>query len=58
MKSAARDAFLIIAATAREQYLRWTATINLMELAGDAGVRLQFGVGWMITFPSSSRTRP
>ena len=42
VKSAARDAFLIIAATAREQYLRWTATINLMELAGDAGVRLQF----------------
>ncbi len=42
VKSAARDAFLILAATAREQYLRWTATINLMELAGDAGVRLQF----------------
>ena len=42
VKSAARDAFLLIAATAREQYLRWTATINLMELAGDAGVRLQF----------------
>ena len=32
VKSAARDAFMIIAATAREQYLRWTATINLMEL--------------------------
>ena len=42
VKTAARDAFLIIAATAREQYLRWTATINLMELAGDAGIRLQF----------------
>jgi tetratricopeptide (TPR) repeat protein len=42
VKSAARDAFLILAATAREQYLRWTATINLMELAGDAGLRLQF----------------
>jgi tetratricopeptide (TPR) repeat protein len=40
--SAARDAFMLIAATAREQYLRWTATINLMELAADEGVRLQF----------------
>ena len=42
VKSAARDAFMIIAATAREQYLRWTATINLMELAADEGARLQF----------------
>jgi hypothetical protein len=42
VKSAARDAFLIIASTAREQYLRWMATINLMELAADEGVRLQF----------------
>jgi tetratricopeptide (TPR) repeat protein len=42
VKSAARDAFLIIASTAREQYLRWTATINLMELAADEGARLQF----------------
>ena len=42
VKSAARDAFLIIAATAREQYLRWTATINLMELEAEEGVRLQF----------------
>lgn len=42
VKSAARDAFLIIAATAREQYLRWAATINLMELAADECVRLQF----------------
>jgi hypothetical protein len=42
LKSAARDAFLIIAATAREQYMRWTATINLMELSADEGVRIQF----------------
>ena len=42
VKSAARDAFMLIAATAREQYLRWTATINLMELAADEGMRLQF----------------
>jgi tetratricopeptide (TPR) repeat protein len=40
--SAARDAFMLIAATAREQYLRWTATINLMELAADEGARLLF----------------
>jgi tetratricopeptide (TPR) repeat protein len=33
VRSAARDAYLIIAATAQEQYLRWAATINLMELA-------------------------
>lgn len=31
--SAARDAYLLLAATAQEQYVRWTATINLMELA-------------------------
>jgi tetratricopeptide (TPR) repeat protein len=42
LKSAARDAFLIIASTAREQYMRWTATINLMELAAEEGVSIQF----------------
>jgi tetratricopeptide (TPR) repeat protein len=42
VKSAARDAFLILANTAREQYMRWTATINLMELAADEGVSIQF----------------
>jgi hypothetical protein len=42
VKSAARDAFLIIATTSHEQYLRWTASINLMELAADEGVRLHF----------------
>jgi hypothetical protein len=31
--SAARDAFLVLAATAQEQYVRWTATLNLMELS-------------------------
>jgi tetratricopeptide (TPR) repeat protein len=31
--SAARDAFLVLAATAQEQYVRWTATLNLLELA-------------------------
>ena len=31
--SAARDAQLVLAATAQEQYLRWIATLNLLELA-------------------------
>jgi hypothetical protein len=31
--SAARDAFLVVAATAQEQYMRWTATINLLDVA-------------------------
>jgi tetratricopeptide (TPR) repeat protein len=33
LRSAARDANLILAATAQEQYTRWVATINLMEIA-------------------------
>jgi tetratricopeptide (TPR) repeat protein len=31
--SAARDANLVLAATAQEQYTRWVATINLLEMA-------------------------
>jgi tetratricopeptide (TPR) repeat protein len=42
VKSAARDAFLILAATAREQYQRWAATINLMELSAEHGMEIQF----------------
>ena len=34
LRSAARDANLVLAATAQEQFTRWQATINLMELAG------------------------
>lgn len=33
LRSAARDALLVLAATAQEQYARWAATINLMEIA-------------------------
>lgn len=33
VRSAARDAYLVLAATAQEQYMRWLATVNLMELA-------------------------
>ena len=42
VKSAARDAFLVLAATAREQYHRWVATINLMELSAEDGMELIF----------------
>lgn len=37
MRTAARDAYLILAATAQEQYSRWVATINLMECAAADG---------------------
>jgi tetratricopeptide (TPR) repeat protein len=33
VRSAARDAHLVLAATAQEQYPRWVATINLLEIA-------------------------
>ena len=33
VRSAARDAHLILAYTAQEQYSRWVATINLLEIA-------------------------
>lgn len=33
IRSAARDAQLILAATAQEQYSRWVATLNLLEIA-------------------------
>ena len=36
-RSAARDAYLIVEATCREQYLRWIAEINLMEIAAQDG---------------------
>jgi tetratricopeptide (TPR) repeat protein len=35
--SAARDAYLIVEATAQEQYSRWAASMNLMELAAREG---------------------
>lgn len=37
LRSAARDAHLILAATAQEQHTRWVATINLMECAAADG---------------------
>ncbi|MEP6692358.1 MAG: hypothetical protein ABJD07_14450 [Gemmatimonadaceae bacterium] len=37
LRSAARDAHLIVAATACEQYMRWVASVNLMEIAAADG---------------------
>jgi tetratricopeptide (TPR) repeat protein len=34
MREAARDAHMLLTATAQTQWVRWQATINLMELAG------------------------
>jgi tetratricopeptide (TPR) repeat protein len=39
---AARDSYLVLAATAQEQYIRWMSELNLMELAADQGIELQF----------------
>ncbi len=37
VRSAARDAYLIIESTTQEEYLRWSASINLMEIAARDG---------------------
>ena len=37
VRSAARDAYSLLSLTAQEQYLRWVASINLMEIAADDG---------------------
>ena len=37
VRSAARDAYLIVEATAQEQYQRWAASMNLMEIAAREG---------------------
>lgn len=42
VRSAARDALLVLAATAQEQYSRWLATINLMELEAMDGCEPRF----------------
>ena len=41
-RSVARDAYLILEATAQEQYQRWVAAINLMELAAAEGAATVF----------------
>ncbi|MEP6621308.1 MAG: hypothetical protein ABJE47_18425 [bacterium] len=42
VRSAAHDAFMVLAATAVHQYQRWAATISLLELSADDGMELQF----------------
>ncbi|HEY5060636.1 MAG TPA: hypothetical protein VII52_03820, partial [Gemmatimonadaceae bacterium] len=38
----ARDAYLVLASTGEEQYVRWLSEINLMELAAHQGSELHF----------------
>jgi tetratricopeptide (TPR) repeat protein len=42
MRDSARDAHLVLAATAQTKLVRWTATINLMELASVDGMEDAF----------------
>jgi tetratricopeptide (TPR) repeat protein len=38
----ARDAYLVLASTAQEQYVRWLSEVNLIEIAAKQGDELQF----------------
>lgn len=40
--SAARDAYLVLSATAQELYTRWAATINLLEISAHTGAEMLF----------------
>jgi hypothetical protein len=40
--SAARDAYLVLTVTAQEQYVRWTSTLNLLELSVRTGSEVHF----------------
>lgn len=40
--TAARDAYLVLTATAQEQYTRWAASLNLMEISAKTGVQTSF----------------
>ncbi len=42
LHDAARDSYLIVSATSRQQWVRWQATINLMELAAIDGMESAF----------------
>ncbi|HEU4630376.1 MAG TPA: hypothetical protein VFS08_11570 [Gemmatimonadaceae bacterium] len=42
VRDAARDALLTLLATAQEQYTRWLATVNLMDLAALDGIEVVF----------------
>ena len=40
--SAARDAYLVLSATAQEQYVRWAALLNLVEISSLTGAQVHF----------------
>ena len=40
--SAARDAYLILTATAQEQYIRWTSALNLLDVSSQSGAQIVF----------------
>ena len=40
--SAARDAYLVLSATAQEQFTRWSSTINLLEVTSRLGMETHF----------------
>ena len=42
VRSAARDAYMVLAATSQEQYLRWAATIQLLAITADDGMGPMF----------------
>jgi tetratricopeptide (TPR) repeat protein len=42
MADAARDSYLLLTATAQTKWVRWSATINLMELASRDGMPAEF----------------
>ncbi|MGH7669396.1 MAG: hypothetical protein ACRENQ_07855 [Gemmatimonadaceae bacterium] len=42
LRSVARDAFLVLSATAQEQYMRWVATLSLLSIAAEDGAETAF----------------
>ena len=40
--TAARDAYMVLSATAQEEYVRWAADLNLLELAAQTGAETVF----------------
>lgn len=42
LRSVARDAFLVLSATAQEQYIRWLATLSLLGIAAEDGLEPVF----------------
>ena len=40
--SAARDAYLVLSATAQEEYVRWAADLNLLEISSLTGAEMLF----------------